>query len=139
MSIFEKFEEKLRAESKSIVFTEGTDARILSAASRLLAGKTLRRTAVAVALTVVFLAVCVFSLTTFSNLYFSDDITSTIAAVRNDGSAVFALKKDHISYGSYGLNMIINGGDTSPVTDEELEQAARTLAEEERRQPADGV
>ncbi|HIZ62389.1 MAG TPA: phosphate acetyltransferase [Candidatus Gemmiger avistercoris] len=42
MSIFEKFEEKLRAESKSIVFTEGTDARILSAASRLLAGKTLR-------------------------------------------------------------------------------------------------
>lgn len=87
-----------------------------------LAGKTLRRTAVAVALTVVFLAVCVFSLTTFSNLYFSDDITSTIAAVRNDGSAVFELKKDHISYGTYGLNMIINGGDTSPVTDEELEQ-----------------
>lgn len=42
MSIFENFEEKLRAESKSIVFTEGTDARILSAASRLLAGKTLR-------------------------------------------------------------------------------------------------
>ena len=25
------------------------------------------------------------------------------------------------------------------ITDEELEQAARTLAEEERRQPADGV
>ena len=42
MSIFENFEAKLRAESKSIVFTEGSDARILSAASRLLAGKTLR-------------------------------------------------------------------------------------------------
>ena len=42
MSIFENFEAKLRTESKSIVFTEGTDARILSAASRLLAGKTLR-------------------------------------------------------------------------------------------------
>ena len=42
MSIFERFEEKLRGEAKSIVFTEGTDARILSAASRLLAGKTLR-------------------------------------------------------------------------------------------------
>ncbi len=42
MSIFENFEAKLRAESKSIVFTEGTDERILSAASRLLAGKTLR-------------------------------------------------------------------------------------------------
>ena len=42
MSIFENFEAKLRAESKYIVFTEGSDARILSAASRLLAGKTLR-------------------------------------------------------------------------------------------------
>ena len=42
MSIFVRFEEKLRGEAKSIVFTEGTDARILSAASRLLAGKTLR-------------------------------------------------------------------------------------------------
>ena len=40
MSIFENFEKKLQAEPKSIVFTEGTDARILSAASRLLAGKT---------------------------------------------------------------------------------------------------
>ena len=38
MSIFENFEKKLQAEPKSIVFTEGTDARILSAASRLLAG-----------------------------------------------------------------------------------------------------
>ena len=36
MSIFENFEKKLQAEPKSIVFTEGTDARILSAASRLL-------------------------------------------------------------------------------------------------------
>ena len=42
MSIFENFEKKLQAEPKSIVFTEGTDARILSAASRLLAGKTLK-------------------------------------------------------------------------------------------------
>ena len=41
MSIFENFEKKLQAEPKSIVFTEGTDARILSAASRLVAGKTL--------------------------------------------------------------------------------------------------
>lgn len=42
MSIFENFEKKLQADAKSIVFTEGTDARILSAASRLLAGKTLK-------------------------------------------------------------------------------------------------
>ena len=42
MSIFENFEKKLQAEPKSIVFTEGTDARILSAASRLLAGKVLK-------------------------------------------------------------------------------------------------
>jgi len=33
MSIFENFEKKLQAEPKSIVFTEGTDARILSAAT----------------------------------------------------------------------------------------------------------
>ena len=33
MSIFENFEKKLQAEPKSIVFTEGTDARILSEAS----------------------------------------------------------------------------------------------------------
>ena len=42
MSIFEDFEKKLQAEPKSIVFTEGTDARILSAASRLVAGKILK-------------------------------------------------------------------------------------------------
>ena len=42
LSIFENFEKKLQAEPKSIVFTEGTDARILSAASRLLAGKVLK-------------------------------------------------------------------------------------------------
>ena len=42
MSIFENFEKKLQAEPKSIVFTEGTDARILSAASRLLTGKVLK-------------------------------------------------------------------------------------------------
>ena len=37
MSIFENFEKKLQAEPKSIVFTEGTDARILSAAAFLAA------------------------------------------------------------------------------------------------------
>ena len=42
MAIFEEFEKKLQAEPKSIVFTEGTDARILSAASKLLAGKILK-------------------------------------------------------------------------------------------------
>ena len=42
MSIFEEFEKKLQANPKSIVFTEGTDARILSAASKLLAAKTLK-------------------------------------------------------------------------------------------------
>ena len=41
MAIFEEFEKKLQANPKSIVFTEGTDARILSAASKLLAAKTL--------------------------------------------------------------------------------------------------
>ena len=42
MSIFVHFEKQLQADPKSIVFTEGTDARILSAASRLLAGKVLK-------------------------------------------------------------------------------------------------
>ena len=42
MSIFENFEKKLQAEPKSIVFTEGTDARILSAARSLLSGKTIK-------------------------------------------------------------------------------------------------
>ena len=42
MAIFEEFEKKLQADPKSIVFTEGTDARILSAASKLLAAKTLK-------------------------------------------------------------------------------------------------
>ena len=42
MAIFEEFEKKLQANPKSIVFTEGTDARILSAASKLLAAKTLK-------------------------------------------------------------------------------------------------
>ena len=35
--MFDKLIEKLKADKKTIVFTEGTDARILSAASRLLA------------------------------------------------------------------------------------------------------
>ena len=38
MSIFENFEKKLQAEPKSIVFTEGTDARILESAARLKQG-----------------------------------------------------------------------------------------------------
>ena len=38
---FENFENQLKANPKTIVFTEGTDARILSAASKLLAGKIL--------------------------------------------------------------------------------------------------
>ena len=37
MSIFERFETQLKETPRTIVFTEGTDARILSAASRLLA------------------------------------------------------------------------------------------------------
>ena len=37
MDIFERFENQLKAAPRTIVFTEGTDARILSAASRLLA------------------------------------------------------------------------------------------------------
>ena len=35
--MFNKLIEKIKAEPKTMVFTEGTDARILSAASRLLA------------------------------------------------------------------------------------------------------
>ena len=35
--MFDKLIAKLKADKKTIVFTEGTDARILSAASRLLA------------------------------------------------------------------------------------------------------
>jgi len=42
MAIFETFEAQLKANPKTIVFTEGTDARILSAASRLLAGGILK-------------------------------------------------------------------------------------------------
>ena len=41
MDVFENFENQLKANPKTIVFTEGTDARILSAASKLLAGKIL--------------------------------------------------------------------------------------------------
>ena len=37
MDMFEKLVARLKADKKTIVFTEGTDARILSAASRLLA------------------------------------------------------------------------------------------------------
>ena len=35
--MFDKLIEKVKAQPRTIVFTEGTDARILSAASRLLA------------------------------------------------------------------------------------------------------
>ena len=41
MDVFENFENQLKANPKTIVFTEGTDARILSAATKLLAGKIL--------------------------------------------------------------------------------------------------
>ena len=41
MDVFENFENQLKANPKTIVFTEGTDARILSAASKLLADKIL--------------------------------------------------------------------------------------------------
>ena len=41
MDVFENFKNQLKANPKTIVFTEGTDARILSAASKLLAGKIL--------------------------------------------------------------------------------------------------
>ena len=42
MELFERFEMQLKAAPKTIVFTEGPDARILSAASRLLAGGVLK-------------------------------------------------------------------------------------------------
>ena len=42
MELFERFETQLKADPKTIVFTEGPDARILSAASRLLAGGVLK-------------------------------------------------------------------------------------------------
>lgn len=42
MELFERFESQLKANPKTIVFTEGPDARILSAASRLLAGHVLK-------------------------------------------------------------------------------------------------
>ena len=42
MAILKNLKKKLQADPKSIVFTEGTDARILSAASKLLAAKTLK-------------------------------------------------------------------------------------------------
>ena len=41
MDVFENFKNQLKANPKTIVFTEGTDARILSAASKMLAGKIL--------------------------------------------------------------------------------------------------
>ena len=41
MDIFETFETRLKQNPRTIVFTEGTDPRILSAASRLLANGTL--------------------------------------------------------------------------------------------------
>ena len=42
MDMFETFEQQLKASPKTIVFTEGPDARILSAASRLLTGGILK-------------------------------------------------------------------------------------------------
>lgn len=87
-----------------------------------LAGKTLRRTAVAVALTMVFLVVCLFSLITCTNIFFADDIAKTVAAVRADGSPVFELKRDYVEYGNEMLNAMINGDDYSPISDEQFEE-----------------
>lgn len=87
-----------------------------------LAGKTLRRTAVAVALTMVFLVVCLFSLATCSNIFFADDAGVSYSALRADGSVNFDLKRDFVDYGNYYLNSAVNGDDTSPITDEEIEE-----------------
>ena len=87
-----------------------------------LAGKTLRRTAVAVALTMVFLVACLFSLATCSNIFFSDDVRASCSALRADGSASLDLKKDFVDYGDYYLNSTVNGGDTSPVTDGQIKE-----------------
>lgn len=87
-----------------------------------LAGKTLRRTAVAVALTMVFLVVCLFSLITCTNIFFADDIGKTVAAVRADGSPVFELKRDYVEYDNEMLNAMINGDDYSPISDEQFEE-----------------
>lgn len=70
-----------------------------------LAGKTLRRTAVAVALTMVFLVVCLFSLITCTNIFFADDIGKTVAAVRADGSPVFELKRDYVSLPRFSMSL----------------------------------
>lgn len=87
-----------------------------------LAGKTLRRTAVAVALTMVFLVVCLFSLITCTNIFFADDIGKTVAAVLADGSPVFELKRDYVEYDNEILNSMINGDDYSPISDEQFEE-----------------
>lgn len=87
-----------------------------------LAGKTLRRTAVAVALTMVFLVVCLFSLITCTNIFFANDIGKTVAAVRADGSPVFELKRDYVEYDNEMLNAMINGDDYSPISDEQFEE-----------------
>lgn len=99
-----------------------------------LAGKTLRRTAVAVALTMVFLVVCLFSLITCTNIFFADDIGKTVAAVRADGSPVFELKRDYVSFTEifdesfgrhYGesIDLYFNDGDDySPISDEQFEE-----------------
>lgn len=70
-----------------------------------LADKTLRRTAVAVALTMVFLVVCLFSLITCTNIFFADDIAKTVAAVRADGSPVFELKRDYVSLPRFSMSL----------------------------------
>lgn len=99
-----------------------------------LAGKTLRRTAVAVALTMVFLVVCLFSLITCTNIFFANDIGKTVAAVRADGSPVFELKRDYVSFTEifdesfgrhYGesIDLYFNDGDDySPISDEQFEE-----------------
>ena len=98
-----------------------------------LAGKTLRRTAVAVALTMVFLIVCLFSLFTCSNIFFAEDIAETVSAVRADGSPIYELKRDYVSYTdiydeldweNYGdaLDTVFNREKYSPISDGQFEE-----------------
>ena len=133
-----------RISAPPAIFSGGATSKLNTAAPRFgaktafwLAGKTLRRTALAVALTIVFLVVCLFSLITCSNIFLADDISGTVAALRNDGSPVYELKRDYVSYTEiyeksydapwgrdYGesLDHFFNNGDYSPISDEQFEE-----------------
>ena len=87
-----------------------------------LAGKTLRRTAVAVALTMVFLIVCLFSLFTCSNIFFAEDFMVTYSAIGAEGSQNYDLKRDYVEYGNTMLNAMINSGEYSPISDGQFEE-----------------